>query len=77
MTWNYRIIEHDTDQDDVGFCLHEVYYDEYGKVKSWMQYGATIAEDTFEELTGTLTTVAKAFTLPVLKLSELNKIVPE
>ena len=34
MTWNYRIIYHDkTDYPD--YAIHEVFYDEDGKVESW------------------------------------------
>lgn len=77
MTWNYRIIEHDTHPDEKCFCVHEVYYDVHGKVQSWTMRAAGILGDTFEELPEILNMVAKAFTLPILKLSELDKIVPE
>ena len=34
MSWNYRIIHHDTVSHPY-FAMHEVYYDEHGKIGGW------------------------------------------
>lgn len=34
MTWNYRIIKHDTNTHP-HFAVHEVFYDEVGNITSW------------------------------------------
>lgn len=80
MTWNYRIIEYDAPDSyfDIGCCaLHEILYDEFGKVKSWTEKPCSVVADNAEGLPSLLNNVALAFTQPSLKMSELNKIVPE
>lgn len=34
MNWDYRIIHHDKDKNPY-FVIHEVFYDEHGKVTNW------------------------------------------
>ncbi len=34
MTWNYRIIHHDKGGHSY-FAIHEVFYDDHGKVTNW------------------------------------------
>jgi hypothetical protein len=48
MTWDYRVIKH-TDEGEVSYQIHEVYYDENQIIESWTEnsikpYGETPVE---------------------------------
>jgi hypothetical protein len=36
-SWNYRIMRHKYETDEVGYEIHEVYYDEEGKPWEWTE----------------------------------------
>lgn len=72
-SWNYRIILHDTDDEEPIYLLHEVFYDEEGEISSISESPASPMGETTEELLQDLADMmsdAKEF--EVLKLSELD-----
>jgi hypothetical protein len=72
MTWNYRVIEHDTPEPADGtFGIHEVYYDDQGRVKAWTEKAVGVAAETVVALGEELEIMAEALKKPVLKESEL------
>jgi hypothetical protein len=72
MTWNYRVIEHDTPESDMGsFGIHEVHYDEQGRVTAWTEKAVGVAAETVDALKEELEIMAEALNKPVLKESEL------
>jgi hypothetical protein len=82
MSWNYRIILHDTAADPAKHWLglHEVHYDDNKVPTSWAENLATFATDVeagAAELIHALELVIKTLHDPrfsdVLRLSELNK----
>lgn len=48
--WNYRIMRHCQEKGADTFALHEVYYDDDGKPKSWMQEPEMGQWDSVDEL---------------------------
>ena len=68
--WNHRIIrhiEHRTHMDDsIYYAIHEVYYDEDGKVKGWTEEPIRILEESLEDLKATLQRLSESFNNPVL-----------
>ncbi|MCI0460317.1 MAG: hypothetical protein L0Z62_25470 [Gemmataceae bacterium] len=72
MTWNYRVIEHDAPESDLGnFGIHEVHYDEEGRVTTWTENAVAVAAETVEALGEELDIMRQALAKPVLKESEL------
>lgn len=72
MTWNYRVIEHDTPEPtESPFGIHEVYYDDQGRVKAWTEKAVGVAAPTVVALGEELEIMAEALKKPVLKESEL------
>ncbi len=50
MSWNYRVIKHDEEDDEnVYYGLHEVYYDEHQIINGWTEE-ALIVGDTKKEI---------------------------
>lgn len=71
--WNYRIIKHDISQP-VFFAVHEVFYDESGRVTSWTENPITVGGDSKKEVVKALRTMlSDVERLPVLKESDLEK----
>jgi hypothetical protein len=75
MTWNYRIIKNNTDENPDCHCfvIYEVYYDVDGSITAITEDPSAPFGDTFKELKRDLAHMKKAFREPVLLLSELNK----
>ena len=82
--WDYRVMRHHAPAYEVGcgrdrvrvkaetcFGIHEVYYDESGKLCSWTDPIDLVAE-TVGELRGDLDHMLKAFAQPVLDLATLQ-----
>ena len=72
MTWNYRIVKHDTGKTAY-FAVHEVFYDDKGKVTNWTADPIDIVGDNKSEVVKTLKQMTSDITTPVLKESELLK----
>lgn len=53
MNWNYRIIHHDTGEH-VYFAIHEVFYDEHGKVTNWTTDPIDVSGESKSEVIKTL-----------------------
>jgi len=53
MSWNYRIIRHETN-DEVWYAVHEVYYDKDGTLNGWtedpVRFGGNDREDLLKGL---------------------------
>jgi hypothetical protein len=68
--WNHRIIRHIekiTHMDDsIYYAIHEVYYDEDGKVNGWTEEPIRIMEESLEDLKVTLQRLVESFDNPVL-----------
>lgn len=68
--WNHRIIRHvesRTHMDDsIYYAIHEVYYDENGKVNGWTEEPIRIMEESLEDLKVTLQRLLESFDNPVL-----------
>lgn len=70
MSWNHRIIRHiepRTHMDDsIYYAIHEVYYDEDGKVNGWTEEPIRIMEESLEDLKVTLQRLTESFDNPVI-----------
>lgn len=55
MSWNYRIIDHDSH-----LALHEVYYDRRGQVTSWSAQPTTFVSDAHEGAPGLAISLVRA-----------------
>jgi hypothetical protein len=75
MTWNYRIIHRDvTYPTEPWYELHEVYYDENGKIKNYTAAPVEIGGDSCRGILSQLLMMANdAHRYPILKESKLPK----
>ena len=70
MTWDYRVVHHDTDPDNEWYAIHEVYF-EGDTVMGATQLPVGVLADTAEGLYGCMSRMRDAMTHPPLRLSEL------
>ncbi len=68
--WNYRVIEHDTD-NPVTFGIHSVHY-EGGEISGYTADPVEALGNSQQDLRGDLELMMKAFELPVLSLRDLK-----
>ena len=72
MSWNYRVVEHETyneiyEGNVLEYKIHEVYYDKHGE-NQWMTSEAcTIFGDTPADLAYCFALMQEAFERPILK----------
>lgn len=71
MTWNYRII-HQTLGTDDWYAVHEVFYDQTGRITDWTACAVAPAGETLEELQESFALYQQAFSRPVLEWAELE-----
>lgn len=67
MTWNYRVIE-----SEGMFNIHEVYYNDKGKITAISEDPIAPAGETFEELKRALKYYQQAVKRPILKKEEIE-----
>ena len=72
MTWNYRIIKHNTSKQN-HFALHEVFYDDKGKITSWTEQPIDIVGESKADIERALKQMLLDIDTPVLTESELLK----
>ncbi len=72
MNWNYRIIKHDT-KESVYFAVHEVFYDEKGRITAWTEDAINITGDTAKDVNKTLRQISEDTKQPILSETELIK----
>ncbi len=72
MTWNYRIIHHDKDKHPY-FAVHEVFYDDDGKITSWTAEPIDITGESKPDLIKTLGKMLEDIKNEVLIESRLDK----
>ena len=61
--WNYRIVE----DEEGGYAIHEVYYDDMGVVTDWSEKGVGPYGETMRELNTDFNMMQEAFYENVLK----------
>lgn len=66
MTWNYRVVRHTMDDGVKYYQIHEVYYDEDGKVIGMTEKGIAPFGDTTTELQLELNRMIECMAKPVL-----------
>lgn len=69
MSWNHRVIK---TIDAKGFQIHEVYYDEEGKIDGWTIEGVTPYSDDSVNLRSELHRMLIAFTKEILEEVVIN-----
>ena len=78
MTWNYRVIEHDRPgSTDKSFGIHEVYYDDMGRVKTWTERAVGVTAYSVEGLAEEMDIMREALAKPVLIERELERQLAE
>lgn len=80
MVWNYRVMRHKSDADGHGemlYAIHEVFYDETGKVTTWTQdpCGSPMGE-TPEEMSRDLVQILAAISEPILDAANGAQVEP-
>lgn len=73
MSWNYRVIKHVTGIDSY-FAIHEVYYDEHGKIEAWTEDPIELVADSKAELIEDLRCIMSDIRQPTLRESVLAKL---
>ena len=68
MTWDYRVIKH-TDEGEVSYQIHEVYYDENQMIKSWTENSIKPYGETPDELKEDILMQLQAFQKPILEFN--------
>lgn len=74
MTWAHRIIEHDTEKN-VYFAIHEVFYDEAGKIVSWTEKPVDIVGDSKEGIVKLVKMMLEDSYKPVLSETKLLELI--
>jgi hypothetical protein len=74
MTWEYRIIHHDNEGHPY-FAIHEVFYDNHGKITNWTADPIDVAGETQPELIATLKQMLRDAESEVLVESQLEKAI--
>ena len=72
MTWNYRVIFYDDNWSDLQCCIHEVFYDEKGKIASWTADAVGVSGTNKKELLQTLKQMKAALDKPFLKEKQVR-----
>ena len=72
MTWNYRIIKHDSEKHSY-FAIHEVFYNNNGKITSFTENPIDIVGETKIDIKRILKQMTLDTATPTLKESELLK----
>jgi len=67
--WNYRIIK-TTQEGKVTYRIHEVYYDDNGKIKGWTTEPVLPCGENMNELREDIFYFLQAFRQPILELKE-------
>ena len=67
MSWNYRILAHE-DGDDLFFQIHEVYYDEEGKVNGYTENGVIVGAESIEGINWVLDKMKECANKPILSV---------
>ena len=70
MTWNYRIIEHDTEKRSY-FAIHEVFYNNKGKITSFTENPIDIVGESEVDIKSILKQMNFDTVTPTLKESEI------
>jgi len=70
--WNYRVIRKDVDAENVQFCIHEVYYDDEGKIEAHTENSVEPYGETQSELREDIKYFMSAFKYPILKEKKID-----
>lgn len=71
-TWNYRVIKSLDPIEGDTFQIHEVYYDENGKIEMWTERPTELAEGSVESLKSTLKGMLDATRKPALQEASVD-----
>lgn len=66
MIWNHRLMRRRLKNGYVVWAIHEVYYDEGGRVKYWTEDPVLVEEEEADELRETLERFMRAMSQPAL-----------
>ena len=66
MTWNYRVIRRENENGDRTYQIHEVYYDEAGRIELWTADAVEPSGESLAELREDCLYFLQAFRQPVL-----------
>lgn len=69
MTFNYRILAHEMD-DDVTLAIHEVYHNDSKEPNGYSASSATVSGESIEGLQWTVSKMELAFSKPILYAGE-------
>jgi hypothetical protein len=76
MHWNHRVVRHHTKNimgdPDVGYAIHEVYYDDDGSIRGMTQDAVSPYGDTPEELKDDLERMLEAISKPILDFDDAD-----
>jgi hypothetical protein len=72
MTWNYRIIKHDTAKRN-HFAIHEVFYDDKGKITNWTEQPIDIMGESKADIKRLLKQMTLDIETPILSETDLLK----
>lgn len=73
-TWNHRVIVNREGSED-HYQIHEVHYDDEGKIEAWTENAVRVGEDSKDELRMTLHRMLRALSKPIL-MEKDGKLVP-
>lgn len=71
--WNYRVILAEEKGKEPLYQIHEVEYNENGRVTNWSETGASPFGKTLEELQADAARLQSAFDKPVLKVKHAQR----
>jgi ribosomal protein S3 len=72
MTWNYRIIKHGSAKHN-HFAIHEVFYDDKGKITNWTERPIDIIGESKADIKRILKQMTLDIETPILSETDLLK----
>ena len=69
MSWNYRVVLHDSEETDSYVGIHECYYDEGEEVPHSMSKDPLLTGEDIEDLRVELSSMLEALEKPVIEKS--------
>jgi len=66
VTWNHRVLMTEEDGEK-SYCIHEVHYDETGRILGWTKNPIAVCSDTLEGLSWQLIRMHACISKPVLR----------
>jgi hypothetical protein len=64
--WNHRVLAHKSNEVEIYFQVHEVYYNDKGKPQYYTENAISIGGESYNEIQWQISKIQECLTLPVI-----------